>query len=487
LPILHVTAKRNQRDFTSLTALLRTFEEPTWEQIEAAVAGLSAPGPLYVVGGEPMLRRDIVDILQKIARRRPDDDLVLVSDGRAFSDPQACQGLAAAGTSRLVVEVVLASHRQAVHDALFGVAGSFEPASLGIGNLLARGQRTRVRVLIGLHNLEHLHEVAAHLPDRFVGLDRIVWDVAALMETGGASLGLRPDQVASYLESTLNLVRGRGLRSSVLGTPLCTLRADYHSEVEIPVIGSFRDACNPCLLRPACPGMIQRVFDDHSFPVRPHLPAEPPPAVYAPRVMAFGSKVAAAEPVTTSAAAQRSAPPAVGAQYEQYLLRLLAHYVPAGARAATTVLDAMCGQAFPNLGGLRRFFSDAVTVQGTDIDVDERGKTPPGTSLFRADLLQPMTTDHRYDFVAVFKPPGDKPEFPIARAMAHLATALLPEGHLLIVLAEHTDVAPMLAILETLSLATQVSEANALGTFDEPEHKWVIVCRAGPGAVAHGG
>ncbi len=452
MPILHLTSKRNQRDFAWAGAMLADREEPTWPEIlEAVVAAAGDPGPLYLIGGEPTLRRDLFVVLMKLAKAFPQRDLVLVTNGRIFFYEQACEALATVQAERLTLEVLIASTRREVHDEVMRVANSFDQASKGIQQLLARGQRTRVRVLVGRHNIEHLHELVPCIGDRFTGIDAVVWDVTTLAGPNGGDLSVRPDQVSSPLESALNLLLPRRIDTSVVGMPTCTLSQNYRGYIDRTIIGVFRDECAACEARAGCPGLAPTLAADPAFQVRPVVP--------------ISSADAAVE-------------------YERYLVDFLSRYVPPEARLADTVLDAMCGQPLRNLPLLRQFFGAAHTVHGADIELDRKTKTPVGTSLFRADLFQPLRTPLRYALIALFKPPSDKPELPIGQALTHLIAALQPGGHLLIVLAEHTEVEAVVAALKRLDVTVLTSESNALRTNVEPQHKWIIVCRAGAGVVA---
>ena len=446
MPTVHLTSQRNQRAFAWTAALLADEREPTWPQIEAAVRSAAGDaGPLYLTGGEPTLRRDLFAIIERLARTFPERDLVLVTNGRVFFYERACDALAAVRAQSLAVDVWIASMRREVHDQVTGVTDSFDQASRGVQQLVARGQRTRVRVLIGRHNIDHLHEIAACIPDRFPGIAAVVWDVATCAAADGGDLGVRPDQVSSILESALNLLSQRQVDATVVGMPACAVSERYRSYLDRTVIGVLRDECAPCRVRDACAGVLGVLAADAAFHVHP---------------------IVASSPIQAAA------------EYERYLADLLARYVPPGARAANAVLDAMCGQSLRNLSTLRRFFPAAAVVHGTDIALDPATRAPDGTSVFRADLLRPLSGLAGYAFIALFKPPGETPEQRIGEALVHLVAALQPGGYLLIVLAEHTDIESVLAALARLDVALLTSEPNALRTNIEPEHKWVILCQA---------
>jgi MoaA/NifB/PqqE/SkfB family radical SAM enzyme len=445
MPTLKLTSKRNQRDFPWPGALLADRDEPTWDEIQAVLGELIGDGaPLYVTGGEPTMRRDWVALLARLAAALPGREIVLVTNGRVFFYERMCDALASLPAS-VSVEVCILSTRRDVHDRVVGVPESFDQASRGVEQLITRGRRVRVRVLAGSHNVDHLHDIAACIPDRFAGAQAAVWDAATLSGAADGSWRVRPHEVAGPLESAINLLRVREFPSAVIGMPTCSLSESYRRHLDRAVIGSFRDDCVRCRLRADCPGLFGA------------LAADPEVRVY---------------PVGAAADADTAA------LYERYLLDLLGHYVPPAARGARAVLDAMCGAGAPNLAGLRRFFHASQHVHGTDIDLQPGLACPPGTVAFRADLRRPLPDDRRYDFIALFKPPGETPELPVQQGMTHLLAALEAGGYVLAVLAEHTDVQAVLEALRRRGMSVLRSEPNAVRHPIEPDHKWVILCRS---------
>lgn len=164
--------------------------------------------------------------------------------------------------------------------------------------------------------------------------------------------------------------------------------------------------------------------------------------------------------------------------YDRYILAILARYIPVEARAADSVLDAMCGRNLPNLTALRRYFAGARIVAATDVDIEERRKAPRGTSVFRADLFAPLPGAQRYQLITVFKPPTGGLGKRIETVFAHLAAALEPGGHLFLVLGESNHTESTTAALNRLGLVIVASEANAVSSILEIEHVWILVARA---------
>ncbi len=443
MSILRLNRISNQRDFGWLPTLLADVDEPTLAQIESVLAGdAGRAARLYLTGGEPTLRRDISAILSAVAQRFADRPPVLVTNGRSFFYDDFCAATLGDLPARgLEVEVVIASTRREVHDRTVGVYESFDQASRGIENLLGRDLPTRVRVLVGKHNLEHLYDIAACIPDRFKGIDRIVWDVATLAGPFGHGLGLRPDAIASYLESALNLCKAKGANASVDGMHRCALSDEYGSFIEGWRRGSYRDECTACRARSACAGIASELAEDPTLRLFPVVDVTP---------------------------ADRQA------AYEAYMQRFLSRYLGAEAKRPGRVLDAMCGPTFPNLVPLRRFFDLAPAVDAVDIEIDATVAAPPNTHVSCADLRLPL--DCVYSVIVIFKPPGDAASG-VDQALARLTDALETGGTMMVVLAEHTDVAPIESALAALDLTIRSSQLNQELGREDAEHKWVIVAQ----------
>ncbi|MFN8642647.1 MAG: radical SAM protein [Candidatus Binatia bacterium] len=165
MPAIQLTSKRNQRDFAWPIASLLDEDEPTWSRIREAVAASAAdPAPVYLVGGEPTLRRDCGALLAQLGAGFPERELVLLTNGRSFFYERVCDALPPVDAARLAVEVWITSTRRDVHEATVSVSESLDQADRGIRQLLARGRRTRVRLLVGRQNHTTLPEAAAQLP-----------------------------------------------------------------------------------------------------------------------------------------------------------------------------------------------------------------------------------------------------------------------------------------------------------------------------------
>ncbi len=161
--------------------------------------------------------------------------------------------------------------------------------------------------------------------------------------------------------------------------------------------------------------------------------------------------------------------------YDSYVVKLMKHYVPADARDADSVLIAMCGRNLPNVAPLRRFFRSARIFDATDVDLVEGRSAPARTSVFRADLRQPLANQRTYDFITVFKPPVGPLGSEIEKVFVNLSASLTPGGYLFIVLGEDDQSEYISTVLRQHGLKLVTAEPNAVPARLEREHLWIVI------------
>ncbi len=166
-------------------------------------------------------------------------------------------------------------------------------------------------------------------------------------------------------------------------------------------------------------------------------------------------------------------------RYESYLHVLLDHYLPPTAKAAESVLDAMCGRVLPNLRALRSYFPEAKLL-GVDIDVHAAYSPPKGAYVKKVDILRPVAMKERYALVALFKPPTAMLEERLHGVLGRILGLVAPGGHLLIIVLSREEGLLYTDCLRQLGATVTTSEANRFHAAIEPEHDWVIVVESRP-------
>ncbi|MDD5574739.1 MAG: radical SAM protein [Candidatus Omnitrophica bacterium] len=128
--------------------------EMTTEQIKGVIrdALVFCPHSIIFSGGEPLLRRDIFELVAFVNRLKV--NTVVTSNGTLIDDAAAGE-LSAAGIGVVNVSI---DGPQEVHDALRG-AGNFQKAVRALENLSRHKIETTVAVMVSRRNYAHLPDV----------------------------------------------------------------------------------------------------------------------------------------------------------------------------------------------------------------------------------------------------------------------------------------------------------------------------------------
>jgi radical SAM superfamily enzyme YgiQ (UPF0313 family) len=115
---------------------------PARAELEAEIHNARRNGytRAVIAGGEPTLRRDLPELVERM-RRAGFDEIVLVTNGRMLAYPGLARRLRQGGVTELVLKL---GPDAATHDQRTGVSGSWEQGRTGRANWEALGGRCRV-------------------------------------------------------------------------------------------------------------------------------------------------------------------------------------------------------------------------------------------------------------------------------------------------------------------------------------------------------
>ncbi len=105
---------------------------------------------LEILGGEPLLRKDINDIIDYAKKRAQVPFISLYTNG-LWASPQLSTSLKDAGLDAAIVSLI--SHKKDVHDEFCGLAGAWEKAIKGIQNL--KKANLKVYTFTAIHALNY--------------------------------------------------------------------------------------------------------------------------------------------------------------------------------------------------------------------------------------------------------------------------------------------------------------------------------------------
>lgn len=250
-------------EYVARAAVRRRIEE----------ARLGAPREIVLTGGEPTLRSDIADLVQRAAAGGT--RVTLETNGALIDAPRA-RALAAAGLTRARVQLV-AGEAQAA-DAITRDPGGFAAALAGIDALAAAGVPVEVTVPVVRRTLGTLAAIAEEIAARTLPVDALVLVVP--------NSSPRPDECASLPEIaeavnqlaetarrvglTVRLDPATFVPPCIFARPerVAHLYALNRGNAERP---DYRhvDACTDCLVNDRCPGLAQEAIAAGLPPLHP--------------------------------------------------------------------------------------------------------------------------------------------------------------------------------------------------------------------------
>jgi sulfatase maturation enzyme AslB (radical SAM superfamily) len=217
------------------------------------VEGLDDVENLALVGGEPTLHDDLISFVSRI-REQGARRIKLVSNARRLGDIDVLSQLTEVGCR--VFEVKVEGSRPEVHDAVTGVAGSFEETLTGLENLLDLGRSEEnedtllVAVRVGVRgaNLGDLVPVVSLLTS--LGVDRILFE--------RKSTDFSMPKGALIVANALKVATLNRTWSQSEGFPPCIMKGCERHVSECldprPRPGEKPKGCQKCDYEPFCSG-----------------------------------------------------------------------------------------------------------------------------------------------------------------------------------------------------------------------------------------
>ena len=184
-----------------------------------------------ISGGEPTLNKDFIKIMNYIYSKNV--DMVLFSNSDRFSNPDLVQELSEnVDLKKLLIVSVIHSHKEAVHERITQVPGSFGRTVKGIKNLINAGADVRIKNCINKLNYKDLIDYLSFVCQEFpkanglelCGLDYcgITSEQSKVVEVGFSEMGASLNKLFEFIER--NQIDYRVL---VRDLPLCIVKKEY--------------------------------------------------------------------------------------------------------------------------------------------------------------------------------------------------------------------------------------------------------------------
>ncbi len=264
-------------------------------------------GKLWIGGGEPTLRNDLLSVIAT-ARRLGFARVLLQTNGMRLAYPKFVDALVAAGVTDVSLNVK--SHRASLHDTLSGREGCHALLVQALGELRRTSVRVVADVLLTRSTAEDLPETIARFAELGVRAFTLWLLSASDAREGGAHAAVqrevpRISELHAPVARAAAVARAAGVELVSMHTPPCTLPAPLRPlflaarTLGMTVVdpsgrsfrledspfegGAWQEPCARCDARPECHGPRADYIRLHGASELAAIRMEPKPSAGDPR------------------------------------------------------------------------------------------------------------------------------------------------------------------------------------------------------------
>ncbi len=160
----------------------------------------------FFSGGEPFLRRDIFDLIEKVTEK---DQLVILTNGSMIrKNMENIKKLR--NSDRLLFQISLEGHKKEVHEGLRG-KGSFDGALEGIRTLVALDLTPVVAMTLTRVNISSVEAVNRLLKDMGVRFHHLLWLHKRGRAAVNSDLYVSPEEIGDAIERLIDVSTETGV------------------------------------------------------------------------------------------------------------------------------------------------------------------------------------------------------------------------------------------------------------------------------------
>ena len=227
------------------------------------MVGTGKTQTICITGGEPTLLRDeFFDLLRLIDKKFPTMSVMLLTNGKSFSDYNFTTKFIAATPKNLLACVSLHSDIDEIHDQIVGVKGSFYKTAMGLQNLARFRQAIEVRVVINKLNADRLEDIATFIVRNFPFISHCAFmgmEVTGYAKDNFDEVWIDPTEYNEQLFRAMKVVSRANLNVSIYNIPLCLLNKSAWGFAKKSISGwknNYLNICSPCTAKAECCGVF---------------------------------------------------------------------------------------------------------------------------------------------------------------------------------------------------------------------------------------
>jgi His-Xaa-Ser system radical SAM maturase HxsC len=231
---------------------------------------------ICITGGEPTtLGGKFIDIMKSIKRKFDHANVLILTNGKNFSNFQFAGEFANIGLSNTTVCVSFLSDIEELNDEIAGVKGSFHKTTQGLYNLARFRQRVEIRHVISKLNAPRLEQFTHFVYRNFpfaIHIALMGMEMTGFAVTNYDRLWIDPYEYKHALVRAVKLLHRANLAVSVYNVPLCLLEQSTWPYARQSISGwknCYLRICDGCYVREKCCGFFSTSGDLLSTQIRP--------------------------------------------------------------------------------------------------------------------------------------------------------------------------------------------------------------------------
>jgi His-Xaa-Ser system radical SAM maturase HxsC len=237
---------------------------------------VDASQTICLTGGEPtLLKQEFFDILTLIREKHPSSQVMLLTNGKSFSDFEFTKKFVSVRSSNFINCVSLHSDVDEEHDRIVGVKNSFYKTIKGLHNLARFRETIEIRVVVSRLNAQHLESIATFIYRNFPFIYHCVFmgmEITGLAIDNYKEIWIDPYIYRDQLSSAVNVLSRGGINVSVYNLPLCLINKNIWGFARQSISGwknEYLSVCGSCKVKDLCGGVFTTSGLNQSPYIRP--------------------------------------------------------------------------------------------------------------------------------------------------------------------------------------------------------------------------
>lgn len=251
-----------------------TIPQEDWENIIDQIP--DNPAHITITGGEPFLEyKNLLPIMEQINKRFPHTEVLVLSNGRAFSIMTLFDALFPLITEQYCFAVPIHASGPELHDHITQTTGSFVQSLRGLRNLSKTEARIEIRIVghrMNISDLNNTFHMLIRSGIRINVINLLAMEMMGCAAYNRDSLWVDYHTICQSAEQGIKYALLHGVDVGLYNFPLCTIPKQMWPLAKQSITPSkvrFYDECQECREYNACGGLFYSTFELNLCKVNP--------------------------------------------------------------------------------------------------------------------------------------------------------------------------------------------------------------------------